>query len=347
MSFRWMAACSARLSSRPCSARWRATMSCSEELAAGLRRVVRIQHPVDRLGARPRCRRGVELAAREGGEVQRLERPRLPQAQRGDAMGAVAGHDEVEGVRLDRLGGQPAARARGALDPAAEADRIAHLGPLEEPVVAGLQPRVGLLDLAAVADRLAEHAELVAHAVAEGRHAEGRHRVEEAGRQPAEAAVAERRIGLVLEQVGQRALAADAFLRRRHEVERVERVGERPPHQELHRQVVDAARPAGEVLALGLAPAAGQFAAADRRQGAQPAGGGRRQYRRALGETEVTHDLLEQVVAGHRGVWHRCAEESVRIVGVGARRGCAGGLYPRKAMCRRSRAATWRARWRR
>ena len=47
---------------------------------------------------------------------------------------------------------------------------------------------------------LAEHAVFVADAVAHARHAQRGHRIEEAGRQPAEAAVAQRRVGLALGQ---------------------------------------------------------------------------------------------------------------------------------------------------
>ena len=61
-------------------------------------------------------------------------------------------------------------------------------------------PAVGVLALLAVLDRLAEQAVLVVDAVAEAGHVEARERVEVAGGEPAEAAVAERGVGLELAQ---------------------------------------------------------------------------------------------------------------------------------------------------
>jgi hypothetical protein len=90
------------------------------------------------------------------------------------------------------------------LHAAAEAHAVVHLGPLELPGVAAREPVVGRFDLLAVDDALAEHAVLVADAVAHARHAERGHRIEETGREPAQAAVAQRRIGLAL---GQRSMS--------------------------------------------------------------------------------------------------------------------------------------------
>jgi hypothetical protein len=53
-------------------------------------------------------------------------------------------------------------------------------------------------------DALREHAEPIAQPVAERRQPELRERVEEAGREPAQAAVAEGRVALVLERIGER-----------------------------------------------------------------------------------------------------------------------------------------------
>ena len=57
-----------------------------------------------------------------------------------------------------------------------------------------------MLDLPAVLDLLAEHAVLVAQAVADRRDLERGQRVEKAGGQPAQPAVAQPRVGLLLEQ---------------------------------------------------------------------------------------------------------------------------------------------------
>ncbi len=101
----------------------------------------------------------------------------------------------------------------------------------------------GAFDLAATGDLLREHAVLVAHAVAERRQAERGEGVEEARGEPAEAAVAERGVGLALEHIGQRrAGVLRRFAQRVVEAECGHGVAERAAHQEFHRQVVHAAR---------------------------------------------------------------------------------------------------------
>jgi hypothetical protein len=82
-----------------------------------------------------------------------------------------------------------------ALGPAAEADLDRHLGVGELPGVAAPEPVVGLFDLPAVLEGLAEDAELVADAVPDAGDAERGERVEVAGSQPSEAAVAEAGLG--------------------------------------------------------------------------------------------------------------------------------------------------------
>src|SRR6266702_7451014 len=78
----------------------------------------------------------------------------------------------------------------------AEMHHVLDLGPRKLPWIARAQPVIRRLDLLAVDNLLTEHAVFVTDAVAEARNAERRHRIEEAGRQPAEAAVAERGVRL-------------------------------------------------------------------------------------------------------------------------------------------------------
>ena len=68
-----------------------------------------------------------------------------------------------------------------------ELHRVADVEPLDLPRVAEVEPVIRLLVLEAVDDRLAEHAVLVADAVAPGGQVEGGHGVEEAGGEAAEA----------------------------------------------------------------------------------------------------------------------------------------------------------------
>ena len=117
-----------------------------------------------------------------------------------------------------------------------------------------------MLDLPAVDDGLREHAVLVADAVAERRQAERGHRIQKARRQPAQAAVAQGGVGLLLLDVFQ-----PLRLRLQRggggalQPQRGQRIAQRAPHQELHRQVIHA--PAAALLALRGHPALRQLLA--------------------------------------------------------------------------------------
>src|SRR5918996_206031 len=98
---------------------------------------------------------------------------------------------------------RPPARAsvRALLDHAAESDRIDHLRPLEFPRMAHGEPVLDVLRLPAVPEALAEKPVLVADAIAEGGDADPRQAFEETGGEPAQAAVAQRGVGLALEHL--------------------------------------------------------------------------------------------------------------------------------------------------
>src|SRR3954452_18589983 len=89
-----------------------------------------------------------------------------------------------------------AVRAGVALGVPAEPDLDGHVRVGELPGVAASEPVVGLLDLPAVAEGLAEDAELVADAVPHARDAQRRQRVEIAGGESAQPAVPQSRLGL-------------------------------------------------------------------------------------------------------------------------------------------------------
>src|SRR5262249_61050935 len=117
-----------------------------------------------------------------------------------------AGDRRVMGDRKHALGRIPEP-ACGAVtsttdifDAAAEHDRIFRFKPLELPGIAEGKPALRLLLLTAVDDLLHEQAVLVPDAVAERGDRERGHAVHVAGRETAEAAVAERGIGLELPQ---------------------------------------------------------------------------------------------------------------------------------------------------
>ena len=163
--------------------------------------VGRIQHLGDRLGPDLRRQRPGVVAVVERIQPQRIRRLGGPQAQRVDPAAAPADGGRVVGDRLDRLGRVPdmphrRLRHRHRLDRAAEADRIAHLRPVEFPRIAQRQPVLGIFVLPAVLHHLAEQPVLIADAVAVGGDVQRRHAFHEARGQPTEAAIAERRVGL-------------------------------------------------------------------------------------------------------------------------------------------------------
>jgi hypothetical protein len=100
------------------------------------------------------------------------------------------------------------------------ADRVDHLRPLEFPGVAEASHSSGYSCCQPLRDDLAEQAEIVADAVADGGDRQRRHALHEAGREPPEAAIAERRIRLAFAQQSDRADAEIA--------ERASNTGSRP-----------------------------------------------------------------------------------------------------------------------
>jgi hypothetical protein len=164
--------------------------------AAGPGAVVGIEHPVERVGFFQRPAGVHLLAAPERVEVDRALRAGLPEPQRGDVRGVMRRHDEVVGARHQVLRRQPSAEVAFALHACAERDGVAGGGTRDLPRVAVAHPVVGLLHLLAVLDALREHAVAIAQPVAERGQADLGERVEEAGGQAAEAAVAECRVQL-------------------------------------------------------------------------------------------------------------------------------------------------------
>ncbi len=132
-------------------------------------------------------------------------------------MAAAPAHDRgVERLGLHHLGRAPAigllvVLALDLLDAAAEADVIEHLRPLEFPGIARRQPVLRRLGLPAVVDHLPEQAMVVTDAIAVGGHPQAGHALHETGREPPQAAIAERRVRFDLHQP----IVVDAQLRQR------------------------------------------------------------------------------------------------------------------------------------
>ena len=152
--------------------------------------------------------RAPEVPLVEELQIEVAGRARRPQAQGIGGVGAVPHDERVVGDADDRAGVDPR-RPRPSLpvlvedDPAAETNRLRVLVPGQLPGVAELEPVVVLLELAATLYLLLEHPEVVADAVADRGQLQRRERIHEAGGQAPEAAVAEPRIPLALEDLAE------------------------------------------------------------------------------------------------------------------------------------------------
>ncbi len=143
--------------------------------------------------------------------------------------------------------------ARVLDDAAAEAHLVHALRAGDLPGATVLEPLIGRLLLHAAHDVLPENAVVVAQAVAHARDAERGHRIQKAGREPAQAAVAQACVRLLIEHL----LQVDAELGQRgarffQHTQIDQAVFQQAPDQKFERQVVDDFR----LLALALLPSA-------------------------------------------------------------------------------------------
>ena len=113
----------------------------------------------------------------------------LPQPQDVAGVDLVAQDRGVVGNPPHRAVGNPAHPEMALLvdipfGPAAHPHLNAHFGPAYLPGIAELEPFVGIFHLPAILDPLIEDAELVADAIADGRHLEGGQGIDVAGGEP-------------------------------------------------------------------------------------------------------------------------------------------------------------------
>ncbi|MNM92764.1 hypothetical protein D3C81_1051080 [compost metagenome] len=188
------------------------------------------------------------IAPVEGVEVERLGGLRAPQPQRVDRVDPVAEDRRVERHPHHRLGRHPAHAVAApvvgvVLGMPAEAHLHRPFGALNLPRIAVAQPGVGALHLHAVDDALVKDAVLVADAVAQRRNLQRGQRIHEAGRQPAQAAVAEAGFLLLREDVVEvQVERGHGAAHRLHDAEVDEVVAQVRPHQEFGGQVGHRAR---------------------------------------------------------------------------------------------------------
>ena len=206
--------------------------------------VVGIEHLGDDLGQLALLHGLDVLAAVEGGHVDALGRACGPDAQHVDHAGIVAHGGDVVGNGLHDHGihrAEAQATVLLILLHAAAEVHLDHLcGARNLPDVAAVQPVVRHLDLIAVHQLLAEQAVLVADGAAHGRQLQGGQRVQEAGRQAAQTAVAQARLRLAL---GDHGSVDDQLFKRLGVVllvHQIDHVGkQRTSHQELRAEIVD------------------------------------------------------------------------------------------------------------
>ncbi|MPM34064.1 hypothetical protein SDC9_80645 [bioreactor metagenome] len=170
--------------------------------------VLGVEHLGDVLGEGLGPHRLGVVTGIEDRQVEGLRRLRAPQPQRVDPAVEVAGDHVVVRHAQHVPGGHPggpfpAVLVDGPLGVTAEVHLHRLLGVRELPRRAEREPGVGLLDLTAVHEGLAEDAVLVADAVADAGHVHRRQRVDEAGGEPPEATVAEAGLHLLAAQGGQ------------------------------------------------------------------------------------------------------------------------------------------------
>ena len=145
------------------------------------------------------------------------------------------------------------------LDAAVDRDEARLIRTRDLPGAALRQPVVRLLPLVAVVDFLLEQPVLVVDAVAAAGHSEGRQRIQEAGGQPAQTAVAEGGVGLAVLQLLQiRSQIADSFAAGVANLQVVEIAPQRLSDQKLDGKVVKALRVLAPVALLGLQHAVDQ-----------------------------------------------------------------------------------------
>ena len=109
------------------------------------------------------------------------------------------------------------------------------------PGIGVAKPIVGVFLLPAIHDGLFEHAVLVAQAIAGCRKLHGGHRVQEAGRESAQASVAQARVRFLFDQFEPiDTLCIDRMLHNRIEQKVADIVRQRTPDKKLHREIVNA-----------------------------------------------------------------------------------------------------------
>ncbi len=213
-----------------------------------------VEHLGDDLAHRALLEAFYIFALGEQVHIQRARAPRVPQAQDVDRFSAVAGYEHVarnsgDGLIARVLGVISAEAVPSRGDRSSEADLDGLVVARYQPAFGRRAPVVCHLGLPAVDDLLAEDAQLVAQRVARCRNTERRERIHIAGREPAQAAVAEARVVFRLEYI--RGAAAEVAQRSCERIGYAEVEGvfhEAAAHEKFHGQIVHLAHGAARFL---------------------------------------------------------------------------------------------------
>ncbi len=215
------------------------------QLFARVGLVVRIEHLGDGLGL-GFFRLGVDITTSvEHVPVKKLGGARLPQAQDVDGMTAKTDYRNIPGHPFDLATGVPhlleaAVVTKDGLHVTVERDLLHRFRAADLPRVAIFAPGVRTLNLTAILNFLTEQTVLVVDAIADRRVVQGRQRIDEAGGQTAQAAVAECHVGLLFTQIGQfQTEFAQRLFANLVQGEVVQVVGGQAPHQEFSREIVN------------------------------------------------------------------------------------------------------------
>ena len=162
--------------------------------------VVRVENFGQLLGVDALLLGAQEIAVVKFGQVKRMRVLRLPQTQRLRHAVTIAKHRQIPGFtgNGERRFPEPL-----LCHFPANADLHIQLRVVAEPRIGIAMPVVRRFHLMPVGKRLTEQAVLVVQTIADRRLADGRHGVKETGCQTSQAAVAQRRVNLFFEQVGQ------------------------------------------------------------------------------------------------------------------------------------------------
>ena len=125
----------------------------------------------------------------------------IPQTQRVGGVGVVAGDNLVVGDREDLFGFYPARFLTFLLNTPAKTHFVARVVAFEFPRVTVFQPVVRRLFLAAINNVLLEHAVVITNTVAASRQSQRCQRVQKAGRQAPETAIAKTRVVFFVDQI--------------------------------------------------------------------------------------------------------------------------------------------------